>query len=442
MMRDWLAENSPAIDLVSEAVRKPVFHIPKARAIENEMLLETLLPDAMYVRSFARALSARAYYRIGTGDIDGAIDDIVACKRLGRHVGYNGITVEMLVGIALEGIADSIGIAGSLAHPPTKEQLERLVDESNDLPPGGDFEKAMLFERFTSLDVVQSMAHGNRSLSDFELPTYMPRTVFDWNVVARRVNGHVDTMLESGESPTLSPFRPMAIVSQRVRSEYLADILGALLLPALDAVEEATRRQQCVEHIHRTSLAMLLYEIDHGTLPPAYTVDAEGNALHSWRVLLLPYLGQQALYDRIRLDEPWDSERNREFHDETVVFYQCPSAALSSGQTTYSVVVGPDMPFESADGKKLADFGPKSAAMILVVERAHPICWMDPTQGIPQGVADVGINRGVEDGGEIGSPHPGGANFGLRSGCCRFVSDTIHPEVFEGLLRGTVEEVP
>ena len=99
------------------------------------------LPDFQYVRSFARALYARANYRIGTGDIDGAIDDIVACKRLGRHVGYDGIMVELLVGIAIEGIADSIGVAGSLEHPPTKEQLERLVNELNDLPPVGELQE-------------------------------------------------------------------------------------------------------------------------------------------------------------------------------------------------------------------------------------------------------------------------------------------------------------
>ena len=40
------------------------------------------------------------------------------------------------------------------------------------------------------------------------------------------------------------------------------------------------------------------------------------------------------------------------------------------------------------------------------------------------------------------SLHPGGANFGLRSGGCDFLSETIDPEVFKGWLRGTVEEVP
>ena len=55
MMETWLAENNPAIDLISEAVRKPVFHIPQARTSEDDLLLEVLLPDIQNVRSFARA---------------------------------------------------------------------------------------------------------------------------------------------------------------------------------------------------------------------------------------------------------------------------------------------------------------------------------------------------------------------------------------------------
>jgi hypothetical protein len=285
------------------------------------------------------------------------------------------------------------------------------------------------------------MAHGKETLSDLDIPDWMVRMGVDWNVVARRVNAHFDTLVASGTYPTAAP-RPTAIVSTRVRSEMLADTLAGLLLPAMDAAREATRRRECSERLQRIVLAMLLYESDHGELPPAYTVDADGNRLHSWRVVLLPYLGQQALYDKIRLDEPWNSEHNRKLHGQAVAFYQCPSAELSPGQTTFSVVVGPEMPFDGSDGKKLATFGPKSAAMILVVERTQPVCWMDPTQDVPQGVADVGIDKKQRRGGEIASPHPGGANFGLRNGGCHFLSEVIDIEVFKGLLRGTVEEVP
>ena len=257
----------------------------------------------------------------------------------------------------------------------------------------------------------------------------------DWSVIAEDLNKRHDTII-AGDVLSKTATRPMAFVSTRGRSKLLADILGDLMLPSMEAMRGAIDRGQCIERMRRVTLAMLLYESEHDELPPVYTADADGNAFHSWRVLLLPYLGQQTLYEQIRLDEPWNSEHNCKFHAADVSFYQCPGAKPSAGQTTYSVVVGPDMPFEGSSGKQLAAFGPESGDMILVVERPKPFCWMDPTQDVPQWVADAGINVGTG----IGASHFHGATFGIRSGGCRFLSNTIDFEVFKGMLRGTMKE--
>lgn len=443
MMEAWLAENGPAMDLIGHAVRKRTFHIPLATDNIPGELIAILLPQMQQTRSFARMLIARANYRTGTGDVDGAIDDIVACKRLGRHVGHGGPLVQVLVGIAIEAIADSIGIASSPDHPPTKQQLQRLIDELNDLPPKPDFGKALLFERYATLDVLQTMARDGKGV----LPTTVPgefglgRLGLDWNVIARRVNENYDSIPTArdwpGPSPTLRP-----AISLHGRSEMAADAFSMNFLPATGAAFEASRRVTCVDRMRRIALAMLLYERDRGTLPPACTVDAGGKPLHSWRVLLLPYLGQSELYDKIRLDEPWDSKHNRQFHENAVPFYQCPSEALGRHETTYSVVVGPDTPFQAGEGKKLAEFGRNSANMILVVERKQIASWMDPTRDLPQATAEEGFT-GREGGGlGIGSQHPGGANFGHADGSIQFLPETIEPELFRQLLRGIADGIP
>jgi hypothetical protein len=150
-MEAWLKNNDPAIDLIVEAVSKPTFHIPLAIDDENQLLLSVPLQEVARARSFARMLSARANYRIGTGDIDGAIQDILACNQLGRHMGHQGYVIPLLVGIASEGIADGIGIAGSLEHVPTKEQLRSLIDGVNRLRPPAAFESVLLAERYITL---------------------------------------------------------------------------------------------------------------------------------------------------------------------------------------------------------------------------------------------------------------------------------------------------
>ena len=215
--------------------------------------------------------------------------------------------------------------------------------------------------------------------------------------------------------------------------------MAVLSTPALQATREAYRRTNCMSNLQRIVLAMLLYEREHGTLPPAYTVDADGNPLHSWRVLLLPYLGKKELYDKIRLAEPWDSKHNRQFHEATVDVYQCPSAGLSLGQTRYSVVVGKKTAFQAAKGKTLDGFGMN---LILVVERKQPVCWMAPTAELAESVAfeGIGTSRRKENVDGIKSQHPGGLNVGFRNGSVSFISETIELTSWQALLDGTARD--
>jgi hypothetical protein len=453
MMARWLDDSGPALDLIGVAVRRPTFHVPLVRTCEDEALMLMPLSELLSVRDFARGLSARANHRLALGDLDGAIEDIVTCKLLGRRIAGSAMSIGMLVGIGFETVGSAIGIAGSLEHPPTREHFQRLVDEMEALPTGGDLDRAMLIERFVALDSLQLMANGRTpdDAMDVDVPPPARRLAvrgLDWNVIAEQFNSDFDALLATGEMPPRAEFGLWDAVSSfsvRGRSKHIANVFSALLLPSMDAFQEAIRRNACTSRMKRIVLAMLMYEQDHAALPPAFSVAPDGNPLHSWRVLLLPYLNQEALYGKIRLDEPWDSEHNRQFHGEAVAFYRCPSdPAAAPGQTTYSVVVGPGMPFEAGEGKRLADFGPDSDDMILLVERAEPAGWMDPTHEVRQAAAEEGIGERAKpfapvppNPNGIGSHHPGRANFAFRNGAVRCLHADIEPEVLGKLLRGT-----
>ncbi|MDY0167373.1 MAG: DUF1559 domain-containing protein, partial [Thermoguttaceae bacterium] len=462
MMAAWLEENGPALDLIGEAVRKLIFHMPLALQSEGELLSCESWREMLRMRAFGQGLSVRANYRIAAGDLDGAIDDVVACNRLGRHVGRGTFHTDLLAGISLEGTAQSIGIAGSLEHPLTKERLERLLAELDCLPPPGTLRDKALAERFSGLDAIQGFA-CNKALREEYLGYYAAdpwlhsatRAGVDWNVTAIRFNELFDDHLATGNVPSYRPFTlsfAASLLSKRARSGYLAEIVF-WQRDSYDMIIGRTRRGDCCRQMQRITLAMLGYELDHGTLPPAWTVDAEGNPLHSWRVLLLPYLGHQVIYEQIRLDEPWDSEHNRQFHGEDLAVYRCPSDPVAGpGQTTYSVVVGPDVAFQPGQGKRLADFGPHSDDLILLVERMEPVGWMDPGQEITQADADKGmLAMGVAPSvttGRIGSHHLHAHSFGFRNGAVRSLSWDVTDyasfnnsekamlEWFQRLLRG------
>jgi hypothetical protein len=65
------------------------------------------------------------------------------------------------------------------------------------------------------------------------------------------------------------------------------------------------------EHLRTLAQALDKYHDQHGTYPPPVLRDREGRPVLSWRVALLPYLGEEALYSSFRLDEPWDSLHNK-----------------------------------------------------------------------------------------------------------------------------------
>jgi hypothetical protein len=188
-------------------------------------------------------------------------------------------------------------------------------------------------------------------------------------------------------------------------------VVYGTLVAAIDAVW----RQTCVSHLKGITLAFHNYHDAHGSFPPAYTVDENGKPLHSWRVLLLPYLDGRELYDKIRLDEPWDSEYNQQFHGIQPKWYQCQASirnaiilssqvrfnvftknhdVIHTGNSDFSVVIGEETVFPGS-GKTVsyADITDGSANTILIVERMIPVNWMDPHNEIRFEVASKRINR-------------------------------------------------
>jgi hypothetical protein len=99
----------------------------------------------------------------------------------------------------------------------------------------------------------------------------------------------------------------------------------ALLLPAVGMAREAARRAQCRNNLKQIGVALQNYHAAWNSFPPPYTVDSNGRPLLSWRVLILPYLNQQDVYDEFHLDEPWDSPHNRELTRLMLDVFTCPS---------------------------------------------------------------------------------------------------------------------
>lgn len=216
-------------------------------------------------------------------------------------------------------------------------------------------------------------------------------------------------------------------------------ILIALLLPAVQAAREAARRMECANNLKQIALAMHNYHDTYRALPPAYTVDAEGNKLHSWRTLLLPYLEQASIYNQIDLNKPWNDPVNQPFATMPIKVFGCPSGSdANSGFTDYMVVTGGGALFDNANPITFADVTDGTSNTLMVVEvRNSATNWMEPTDLDFQQL-QIAINNAA---GGMGSDHPGGAQIALADGSVRFISATIDQQTLRALLTRSGGEV-
>lgn len=154
----------------------------------------------------------------------------------------------------------------------------------------------------------------------------------------------------------------------------------SLLLPTHRTARETGRRTQCGLNLREIAVALRDYEQQHGTLPPAYTVDAQGKPLHSWRTLILPFLQRDELYKSIDLTRPWDDPANAKAAATLLDVYSCPSTNGMTNRTTYLAVVGPNCSFLPSEGRKLADISDSSAETLMVIEvgTEQAVPWMSP----------------------------------------------------------------
>jgi prepilin-type N-terminal cleavage/methylation domain-containing protein/prepilin-type processing-associated H-X9-DG protein len=79
-------------------------------------------------------------------------------------------------------------------------------------------------------------------------------------------------------------------------------ILVALLLPAVQAAREASRRSQCSNNLKQIGLGVHNFESGYKKLPASGQCDSTGSSsttytIHSTATMILPYIEQQAVYD-------------------------------------------------------------------------------------------------------------------------------------------------
>ncbi|MGI9519955.1 MAG: hypothetical protein ACR2NP_23070 [Pirellulaceae bacterium] len=165
-----LEQQHEALDLIVEASRRPRFYHPLVIMPDSEegmnILMSALLPLSQQCRHAARQLRFRAMNSIGKGDVDAAIEDIKAMRRLGILTSQSLTMIERLVSLAVHDMgcaAEQELLASGLM---SREQLDDYREFIAAWPVNSDLAKRVdLAERFMCLDVLQNASvHGGNAI--------------------------------------------------------------------------------------------------------------------------------------------------------------------------------------------------------------------------------------------------------------------------------------
>jgi prepilin-type processing-associated H-X9-DG protein len=142
-------------------------------------------------------------------------------------------------------------------------------------------------------------------------------------------------------------------------------VLFALLMPAVQSVREASRRESCASNLKQLDLAVMQFEASMSHYPPGRIgcddtlnipscppgLPTEKKTAASGFVAILPYLEQQALYDRLAVGQGGLWNRNvddlgwwyanpakAEAVKQRVAVFNCPSDTSSAISDVYAPV--------------------------------------------------------------------------------------------------------
>lgn len=213
-----------------------------------------------------------------------------------------------------------------------------------------------------------------------------------------------------------------------------------VLLPPIQHTREAARRASCIGTLKGHGLAMHNYHDQHGCFPPAYFADKDGRPMHSWRVLVLPHMEADQLYEEYSFDGRWNSPNNLALAHNVpsgmVAFkstYLCPSESEADEMhATYLMPVGPRAFSDGPHSRTIKEITDGTSNTIVAAERSQSgIHWMEPRD---LNVSEMSYTINDPAGYGIRSTHPGVANGVFADNSVHSISENIDPKILRALI--------
>jgi hypothetical protein len=211
---------------------------------------------------------------------------------------------------------------------------------------------------------------------------------------------------------------------------------GAPFSPVFGASSpfNAGQRLDAKVALQQIGLALQGYHDAHRVFPGGY-YDTSGRVGLSWRVALLPYLGENEalLFKEFKLDEPWDGPTNKPLVERMPKIY-APLRTNTYGFTFLRGFTGPNtwlnprtpgVPGRPADGVSKILISDGLSNTILVAEAYDPVIWTKPDE-----LAFTPNNPP-----RLGGVYEAGAHALTADGAVRFLNKGFSPKVLSNAIQ-------
>ena len=301
LIHDWLAANRAALKLAVRASVRERSYVPQLLG-ESTAIMNNLLPGTSERIGVADSLVARGMLTLGSGDVEAAWLDVMACHRLTRLWGQDRSIVQTFVSIVVDGRPNTAVLYLATHANLTSDAARRFEADLSQLAALPAFADRIDEDgRYMCLDAIARMKRDGPGAMpsvygekvDDSFSTRLTGLAVNWDTVADVANQWHDRVVEIANMPTYAESkRAMAPIERELESlegfqwqseemvnellrgrfrqevgQQMGELQARLFLSDTPLNLRAEIRQKTNFDFARLALALAAHKADHGDSP-------------------------------------------------------------------------------------------------------------------------------------------------------------------------------